>query len=192
VVQSLVHNVDRAGWALREQSPVKAHGLGGRATCVGEIYGDVFDHHSIVYEYATGVRMYAFARTAAGCYDDCSSVLLGTKGRANLTRHHVLGETKWRYQGAPASGYELEQQKLFGAIRSKTPINNGDYMLRSARVTILGQLACYTGKEMLWEDLEKSTFAYQPIEADFSSQPPVKTDANGVYPCRVPGQFGIA
>ena len=65
VTQSLVHNVDRATWAMHEQTPVKAHGLGGRSASFGdEIYGNVFDHHSVVYEYANGVRMYAFCRTA--------------------------------------------------------------------------------------------------------------------------------
>jgi len=71
VTQSLVHNVDRATWAMNGEVPVKAHGLGGRSSSFGnEIYGDVFDHHSVVYQYANGVRMYAFCRTVLGCYND--------------------------------------------------------------------------------------------------------------------------
>ena len=58
-MQSLVHNLDRASWVMREQAPVKCHGLGGRSTMVEPIYGNVFDHHSVVYEFANGVRMYA-------------------------------------------------------------------------------------------------------------------------------------
>ena len=45
VVQSLVHNLDRASWALKEQAPVKCHGLGGRSAMFDQTYGNVFDHH---------------------------------------------------------------------------------------------------------------------------------------------------
>ena len=40
---------------MHEQPPVKCHGLGGRSTMTDEIYGNVFDHHSVVYEFANGV-----------------------------------------------------------------------------------------------------------------------------------------
>jgi len=63
VVQSLVHNLDRASWILGEAAPVKCHGLGGRSTMVEARYGDVFDHHAVVYEMADGVKIYAFCRT---------------------------------------------------------------------------------------------------------------------------------
>ncbi len=32
VVQSLVHNLDRASWVMHNQVPVKCHGLGGRSS----------------------------------------------------------------------------------------------------------------------------------------------------------------
>ncbi len=106
--QSLVHNLDRARWAMKDQNPVRCHGMGGRSTLKGEIYGNIFDHHAVVYEFAGGVRMYAFCRTIPNCYDENSSVLLGTKGRASVTGTRIEGETNWRYSGprtysAPAS-----------------------------------------------------------------------------------------
>ena len=58
VTQSLVHNLDRATWALKETPPVNCHGLGGRSG-PQNLLGDVFDHHSVVYKYASGVRVYA-------------------------------------------------------------------------------------------------------------------------------------
>jgi predicted dehydrogenase len=57
VVQSLVHNLDRACWVMQEQVPTKCHGLGGRSSMVSEEYGNVFDHHSVVYEFENGVRL---------------------------------------------------------------------------------------------------------------------------------------
>src|SRR5262245_52153352 len=63
VAQSLVHNMDRARWALKNATPIKCHGLGGRSSMVQPVYGDVFDHHSVIYEFPGGVRVYAFCRT---------------------------------------------------------------------------------------------------------------------------------
>ena len=63
VPQSLVHNMDRSSWALGNAVPLKCHGLGGRSSMVEPVYGDVFDHHSVVYEFENGVRVYALTRT---------------------------------------------------------------------------------------------------------------------------------
>ena len=86
VPQTLTHNLDRALWAMKGKTPVRAQGMGGRSASFGEVYGNVFDHHSVVYEYANGTRLYALCRTQNGCYEDNSSVYLGTKGQCNLTR----------------------------------------------------------------------------------------------------------
>jgi hypothetical protein len=56
-------------------------------------------------------------------------------------------------------------------------------------VSIMGQMACYTGKKVTWEEAVSSTFAYEPRHGpcDFTIDPPVKADANGIYPVAVPG-----
>jgi len=189
VPQSLVHNLDRTTWALREQPPVRAHGLGGRSSSFDEIYGNVFDHHSVVYQYASGARVYAFCRTEVGCYDENSSIIMGTKGRCDLMQMRIEGETNWRYDGPGCNPYDEEHRALFAAIRAGEPINSGDYMARSTLVCVMGQLACYTGKEITWDQVEKSEFYYPPRPQDcsFDMDPPVKPDANGRYPVPVPG-----
>ena len=50
--QQLIHSIDKASWALGDVTPVKAWGMGGRQVCVEPKYGDQFDHHAVVYEYA--------------------------------------------------------------------------------------------------------------------------------------------
>lgn len=190
VVQSLVHNLDRASWALHEQEPVKCHGLGGRSAMFEEIYGNVFDHHSVVYEYANGVRLYAFCRTTTGCYDESSSIILGSKGQARVLDCRISGEKAWRWQSTPNSNpYQIEHDKLFAAIRSGTPVNNGDYMTRSTLIGIMGQLSCYTGKEITWEQIKKSNFQYTPKPEDCHDgmEPPVKPGPDGSYPVYKPG-----
>jgi predicted dehydrogenase len=192
VAQSLVHNVDRATWAMKEQPPLKAHGLGGRSATFGTIYGNTFDHHSVVYEYANGARMYAFTRTQDGCYGEYSSAYFGTKGKCYLfpgAHYRIDGETKWSYHGPIGAAHQREHEVLFAAIRSGKAVNSGDTMARSTLVAVMGQLACYSGRELTWDQVAKSNFIFTPKIEDvrLDMEPPVKPDANGNYPVPMPG-----
>lgn len=195
VPQSLVHNLDRSRWALKELNPVKCHGLGGRSSMTEPIYGDVFDHHSVVYEFPNGVRVYAFCRTTTGCYDEDSSLIFGTRGVANVKACRITGETRWRWQ--PASNdphqvdpYQIEHDRLFAAIRSGQPLNNGDYLVDSTMTTVMGQISCYTGKEVTWEQIWASDFFYsvKPEDCRDDMEPPVKPGPDGSYPVPIPGR----
>jgi myo-inositol 2-dehydrogenase / D-chiro-inositol 1-dehydrogenase len=108
-----------------------------------------------------GVRIYAFCRTTTGCYDESSSLILGSKGRASLLHCRIWGQKNWRWQGQ-CDPYQIEHDRLFIAIRSGMPINNGNYMVRSTMTRIMGQISCYTGKEVTWEQIHQSDFAYAP------------------------------
>jgi predicted dehydrogenase len=189
VVQSLVHNLDRASWVMHNQVPVKCHGLGGRSSMTEPIYGDVFDHHSVIYEFANGVRIYAFCRTTTGCYDESSSAIFGSKGKADITACRITGENPWRWTGK-CDPYQREHDTLFAAIRSGRPVNNGEYMIPSTMTGIMGQISCYTGKEVTMEQMKKSDFFYLPKAEDCRDdmEPPVKADASGSYPTLVPGR----
>jgi myo-inositol 2-dehydrogenase / D-chiro-inositol 1-dehydrogenase len=190
--QSLVHNLDRSSWVFRNAVPIKCHGLGGCSTMVEPIYGDVFDHHSVVYEFENGVRVYAYCRTTGGCYDNNSSIISGTKGKASIMNCRIMnkkGKLTWRWQGQ-CDPYQIEHDKLFAAIRSGTPINSGAYMARSTMIGIMGQIACYTGKEVSWEDAIASDFYYppKPEECHDGMEPPTKPGPNGSYPVPEPGR----
>lgn len=189
VPQSLVHNMDRASWALHNAVPLKCHGMGGRSSMVEPIYGDVFDHHAVVYEFPNGVRIYALCRTTTGCYDDSSSKVFGTKGKANITECTITGENKWRWQGQ-GDPYQIEHNTLFAGIRSGNPVNNGDYLAQSTMITVMGQVSCYTGKEVTWEQINASDFAYppRPEECRDGMAPPTVPGANGSYPVPIPGR----
>jgi len=188
VPQSLVHNMDRASWVLHNAVPAKCHGLGGRSSMTEPIYGDVFDHHSVIYELDSGVRIYAFCRTTTGCYGDSSSTVLGSKGKASITRCQIWGENEWRWKGR-CNPYQVEHDVLFKAIRSGEPVNNGGYMTRSTMTTVMGQISCYTGKEVTWEKINKSDFYHAPRPEDCHDgmEPPTKPGAHGSYPVPKPG-----
>ena len=189
VVQSLVHNLDRATWTLKETPPVRCHGLGGRSG-PQNLLGDVFDHHSVVYHYANGIRLYAFCRTTHNCYNEDSSIIIGTKGVANLKSGHITGEKPWRYNGPNVSPYVIEHREFIKSICAGRPMNCGEYAARSTLVAIMGQLSCYSGQEVTWDDVSRSEyfFAPRPEACTWTMEPPTKPDAKGEYPvCAVPG-----
>ncbi|MCX7824734.1 MAG: Gfo/Idh/MocA family oxidoreductase [Verrucomicrobiae bacterium] len=174
VPQSLLHSMDKGCWALREQTPETAFATAGRSSCFGPVYGDVFDHGAIVYEYANGVRMYANVRAQAGCYDEVSDTFLGTKGRCYLLKYRIEGETNWRYdKKVKTSMYDAEHQALFAAIRSGKPINNGRYMAHSTLAAIMGRMAAYTGQEITWEMAMNSKQQLVPDKLDWNAPLPV-------------------
>ena len=192
VTQTLVHNLDRATWALGETPPVCCHGLGGRSGAQN-LLGNVFDHHSVVYHYANGVRLYAHCRTSLNCYNENASMVMGTKGIAVPTAGSISGENPWRYSGTGLNPYQEEHNQLFRAIRSGEPLYCGDYMARSTLVAVMGQLSCYSGKQITWDAVSKSDYMLPPAPeaCTWDMEPPTKPDENGVYPvCAVPGFTG--
>lgn len=189
VTQSLVHSVDKASWVMREEPPLKAHGLAGRSASFGPIYGDMFDHHAVVYEYANGTRLYAFCRTQKECYAGVSDYVFGTKGQASLRNYAIRGAVNWNYDGPRPEPYLREQQEFFAGIRAGKPLNSGAYMANSTMVAVLGQIVCYSGRQLGWKKAVASDFAFPPGGAiDFKTDPPVKPLANGEYPIAIPGK----
>ena len=186
--QSLVHSMDKAAFVLKDEPPIHVFGQGGRSSSVGPVFGNVFDHHALVYEYANGAKMFAFGRAQTGCHDEVTDYVYGTKGRAVLTPHYrIEGEKPWRYKGPDSPMYDLEHVALFDSIRSGKPINNGKYMARSSMLAVMGEMSCHSGRQITWDEAMKSNYQLIPANCSFDMQPPVKPDANGIYPVPVPG-----
>lgn len=189
VTQSLVHNLDRMRWVLHEENPTWCFGLGGRSTSFGEVYGDMFDHHTVVYELKSGPRIYAMCQTRLGCYPSWDDVIMGTKGVCHWTDCRFEGETSWRYEGPRNDPHTEEQKILIGSIREGRPVNHADTMIDSTYTAIMGQIACYTGKPVTWEQMMKADFEFEPKLADVRLDVPASTkpDATGNYPLPKPG-----
>ena len=111
----------------------------------------------MVYEYANGVQMFAIGRAQTGCHDEVSDHILGTKGRANLLEvPHRRRETRGTTKAPRRTCTTSSTWRLFDAIRSGKPINNGTYMARSTMLAVLGQMVCYSGQQITWEEAMKS------------------------------------
>ncbi len=201
-VEQQIHGIDKCSWALKDEPPLRAWGTSGRQVRTDPKWGDIYDHHAVVYEYASGARMYAFARQQPGCFNDYSEMIFGTKGRCDLQKGQIEGETNWSY-GAKAgdlSGYsgrlrkgqmrpmhQVEQDELFAAIRAGRCINNGDYMCQSTLVAILGRTVGYTGQQIDWEQMCRSTQDLSPKRYAFDAEPPTRPGPDGRYPVAMPG-----
>jgi len=190
-VQNLVHQIDNGAWVLGDAPPATAWGMGGRQVCTDpDHYGDEFDHHAIVYEYADGKRFYAYGRHIPGCYNEGTVVALGTKGRAFMpSRPYIEGEKPWRYEGVKSgeSMYDNEHKALFGAVRTGKPINDGHSMCFSSMLSILGEMVCCTGQQMTWEQAMKSKLSYALPRYGWDVEPPIKPGPDGRYPAILPG-----
>jgi predicted dehydrogenase len=192
ILQSLIHNLDKTGWAMGEQPPVAAFGLGGRSSIVEPKHGDQFDNASIAYEYANGVCVYGFSRAQPGVFNQTADLVLGTKGQAHMpSRCKIVvgGETVWQWdRNRPKpSMYDVEHKELFESIRAGNPINNGLYMVRSTMLAILGRMVAYTGKRLTWEEAMTSTGVLGPDQVSWDTPPPVQPGPDGIYPAPIPG-----
>lgn len=186
-VEQHVHSLDKAAWALQDEPPQKAWGSGGRQFRLEIALGNIFDHHCVTYEYENGVRVYSHCRRQAGCSNDISDHILGTKGRCDVMKHRIEGETNWRYEGPKSNNYIAEHDALFASIRGGRPINNGLYMAQSTMWAILGRMATYTGKTITWEQAMASQEDLSPQRYAWDANPPILPDENGQYPIAVPG-----
>jgi predicted dehydrogenase len=189
VPQSLVHNIDRMCWIMQEQSPEWAFGLGGRSASFGDVYGDMYDNHTVVYEYKSGARLYALCRTQANTYGNSGDMIMGSKGQCDLANCKITGETNWRYEIQRNNPYQDEQAALVEAIKNDKPINSGYHMVNATMIGVMGQIACYTGQSVTYDAVSKADLQYgpSPDEASFETPPPSVPDKTGNYPLPMPG-----
>jgi hypothetical protein len=63
-------------------------------------------------------------------------------------------------------------------------------MVGSTMMGIMGQIGSYTGKAVAWDQAMKSAFFYPPKPEEVRSDmtPPVKPNADGIYPVFTPGE----
>jgi predicted dehydrogenase len=185
-VEQHVHYLDVCSWVMRETYPVKAVGMGGRQVLTGPEYGQIYDHFSVVYEYANGSRLVSNCRQQPTCKNDMSVKVLGSQGKADFVERRGGMRIRsprgdWTYSGPHNPMYQTEHDELFAGIRNSKPINNGEYMARSTLLAIMGRMAAYTGQEITWEMAMTSGESLAPSRYDWDGKPPV-------VPVAVPGE----
>ena len=185
-VEQHVHNLDVCAWVMKETYPVKAVGMGGRQVLTGPQYGQVYDHFSVIYEYADGAKLMSNCRQQPNCKNDMSVKVSGSKGQAQFVERARGMRIKssggeWVFEVPRNHMYQTEHDELFASIRNGKPINNGEYMARSTLLAIMGRMAAYTGQEITWEMAMNSKETLSPSRYDWDAKPPIAEVA-------VPGQ----
>jgi len=156
-VEQHVHFLDVCAWIMKDTYPVKAVGMGGRQVLTGTEYGNIYDHFSIIYEYANGAKLHSNTRQQRGCSNNLSTAVTGTRGFSDISERkkgltiRPSNGAAWVYAGPENQMYQTEHDELFAAIRADKPINNGEYMTRSTLLAIMGRMAAYTGQAITWE-----------------------------------------
>jgi len=173
-VEQHVHNLDVCSWVMNDEYPVSAVGMGGRQVRTGAEYGNIYDHHAVVFEYENGVKLYSNTRQQPNCANEVSAQVMGGKGVALLTdrAQRISAEESWEFNGENDNFFQTEHDELFASIRRGQPINNGDYMARSTLLAIMGRMATYTGKKITWEQALASQEDLSPDGYDWRANPP--------------------
>jgi len=152
IVEQHVHNLDIINWAIGAH-PVQAMGMGGREVRTDPKYGNIFDHFAVEYEYPNGVRVLSMCRQTAGCHEQVSERVVGTRGQTYTdgSNGSVEGQNAYKYEGESPDPYVQEHADLIASIRGGKPLNEGRRIAESTMTAIMGRISAYTGRALKWD-----------------------------------------
>jgi predicted dehydrogenase len=182
IVEQHVHNLDVVNWALGNSHPVRAVGMGGRQVRTGPEFGHIFDHFAINYEYPEGVHVLSMCRQIAGCENNVSEAVTGTRGTWTSGGYRITGERAWSFpRNHDNQPYVQEHVALVQSIRNGQPINDLKNVTESTLTAIMGRMSAYTGRAVTWEQALQSQQNLLPERLDWQMNLPVP-------PVAVPGR----
>lgn len=153
LVEQAVHSIDKIVWAMKDVPPVSCVATGGRQ--IASEGGNIFDHFGVTYEWEGGVLCQLGSRQQRGTHSEVMDVVNGSKGKLVMGKGpfpYIEGEKRWRYREEERQMHQAEHDALFAAIRKGEIINNGDRMMLSSLVAVMGREAAYTGQKIVWKD----------------------------------------
>ena len=182
-VEQHVHYLDLCSW-VKGSYPVRAIGTGGRQVRTEEKFGNIYDHHSVTYDYEDGTQLISNCRQLEEGASKLGCIAQGSKGIAEISASKLLiqNDKKWRFRKKVKSKYDAEHDRLFESIRAGKPINNGEYMCHSTLLAIMGRMATYTGQEITWEQALNSQEDLTPKAYEWGDAPEVNIAVPGTTP----------
>src|ERR1019366_4539102 len=78
ICEQHVHNLDVMNWAINNH-PTKCSALAGRQVRTAELYGNIFDHFAVDYEYPNNVHVMSMCRQMPGTPGNVSESVTGTR-----------------------------------------------------------------------------------------------------------------
>jgi len=181
IVEQHVHNIDVMNWAIGTH-PVKCTGMGGRAARTDPMFGNVFDHFAVEYEYANGARVLSMCRQTAGASEDVSERIVGTKGYSytDAADGYIKGAKPFRLEKASPNPYVQEHADLIASIKSGKPLNEGKQVAESTLTAIMGRISAYTGRSVSWDwVINASKLDLTPPHMEWAPLPPLEVAVPG-------------
>ena len=184
IVEQHVHNLDVMNWAFGAH-PVKATGMGGRAARTDPMYGDIFDHFAVEYEYPNGARVLSMCRQTAGASENVSERVVGTDGFSytDSADGYIKGEKAYENEQASPNPYVQEHADLIASIKAGKPLNEGRQVAESTLTAIMGRMSAYTGHALSWDwAMNASKLDLTPPQMEFGALPPLEVAVPGKTP----------
>jgi len=181
IVEQHVHNLDVMNWAIGDH-PVKCVGMGGRAARTEPMFGNVFDHFAVEYEYPNGARILSMCRQTAGAGDNVAERVVGTKGFSytDSADGYIKGAKPFTNEKASPNPYVQEHADLIASIQSGTPLNEGKQVAESTLTAIMGRISAYTGRPLSWDwAMKASKLDLTPPHFEWKALPPLEVAIPG-------------
>jgi predicted dehydrogenase len=170
LVEQAVHTVDWLAWAMKDQMPVSCTAVGGRQVPANG--GNIYDHIEVNYLWENGARGFLAQRQITGCFNETALRVIGTKGIGEIAGRgsSITGANAWKSKpGLKADMYDLEHEDLFLSIRDNKALNDGDRMMKSTMLAIMGRMAGYTGQQVSWDEALNSKENLMPEVTSWDS-----------------------
>ena len=185
-----IHQIDVINW-IKQDYPIKASGMGGRAMLKGPDHGEIFDHHYVEFEYADGSKLHVQCRQMDNCANRMGFNVQGTKAKAD-ERFQIVdnqGNALWHYRDRDdPSSSQIEQDVFIGAILGTKPyVNNVEYGAESTMTTIMGRMAIESGEIVELEKAKASNLSIVPNPMSWDMKMPNAPLEDGHYAIPKPG-----
>ena len=189
IVEQHVHQHDVANWVL-DAVPVRATAVGGRQQRVDPVYGHIYDHFSVDYEYPDGVHIMSMARQIPQAQGRIGEWFQGTRGRSRSHEGGGVGigiegpsSFEWERPDDWVSHLVQEHTDLVTSIRAGEPINDLRRIAESTLTAIMGREAAYTGRTVEWDEALNADQDLNPAPLDQLAYGPLE-----VPPVAIPGR----
>jgi myo-inositol 2-dehydrogenase / D-chiro-inositol 1-dehydrogenase len=183
IVEQNIHVIDICNWILKAH-PLKASATGGRQGRPAAD-GDAYGNYNVLFHYPDDVDVTFSSTQFAKGWWDVTERFFGTKGTSQSPYTGPLGiwgDEPWQAAGSPAkdksepqafsvtgsfsSNLEFadpEKKKAFvESITSGNFHNQAAKGAESALSCMMARTAAYKGREVTWDELMKSTEAWDP------------------------------
>src|SRR5579859_1462114 len=186
IVEQNIHVIDICNWILQSH-PLKASAAGGRmGRPPGD--GDAWGNYHVVFQYPNGVDVTFSSTQFAKGWWDVTERFFGTKGTSQspyIGPLGIWGDQPWQDPGSqpkpadaskPQAAFSVtgnfssnleqadpEKKKAFlASITSGKFHNQSGAGAESALSCMMARTAAYTGREVTWEEILKSTEVWDP------------------------------